>query len=382
MQQLHRVLSLIIAISLVFGSVAMVSAQDGPTSTPTPAAEEEEAPTPAAEEEADTEGADTDEEMSTEELLEEFTPSIQVRDQVFSVRDGEIAVAVPELFATENGWVVIHRDDNGAPGAVIGYAFVEAGPNYEVDVTLTEEVEGDIDLWAMLHTDAGEAGVYEFPGADVPVELDGEIVMAPFVALEPGIVISEQMMTDNTVTAQAVVTAADSWVVIHRSEDGAPGEVIGYAPAAPGVTPNVSVELSAEVSNGETLWAMLHYDLGARGEYEFPGEDVPITLPRGVAMIWFVVNTDAEQGDMAAAEATPTPAPEVEEATPTPTAAAEMAAAPAATATPEMEMTAPDMLPVTGASLAEEKSSHLPWMAGILGVMVAAGILIFRRRLV
>jgi hypothetical protein len=34
----------------------------------------------------------------------------------------------------------------------------------------------------MLHVDEGENGVYEFPGADVPVIIDGEVVMAPFTA--------------------------------------------------------------------------------------------------------------------------------------------------------------------------------------------------------
>jgi uncharacterized surface protein with fasciclin (FAS1) repeats len=336
---------------------------------------------PAPETAPETTSTEADEDETMAELLQEFTPSIQVRDQVFSVRDDQTSVVVPELFATENAWVVIHRDDNGAPGEVIGNTFVEAGPNYEIEVALSGEIEGDIVLWAMLHTDAGEAGTYEFPGADAPVELNGEIVMAQFVALEPGIVISEQTLMDNTVTADAVVTAADSWLVIHRSQDGAPGEVIGFAPVAPGVTPNVRVELSGDVSNEETLWAMLHYDLGTRGEYEFPGEDVPITLQRGVVMNWFVVYTDGAQAETAAAaDATATPTAEVEEATPTPTAAAEMAA-PAATATPTMDAMSPDMLPVTGASLAEENNSALPWMVLILGVMIAAGIVIFRRRL-
>jgi uncharacterized surface protein with fasciclin (FAS1) repeats len=326
-------------------------------------------------------------EQTVEQLLQEFTPSIEVRDQVFSVRDG-LRVVVPELFVTENGWVVIHRDDAGSPGAVIGYTFVEAGPHYDVVVDLTEDLDGDTVLWAMLHIDAGEAGVYEFPGADAPVQLDGETVMAQFTALEPGIIVSNQTVTDNTVNIEGVVTAADTWLVIHRSEDGAPGEVLGYAPAAPGVTPNVSVELTGELSDGETLWAMLHYDLGVRGEFEFPGEDVPIRIPRGVVMIWFVVypeavedmTVDATPTPVAEAEdTTPTPTPVVEEATPTPTAAAEMAA-PAATPTPMAEV-APDMLPVTGASLTQQSNSVLPWLVVILGGMVAAGIAIFRRRM-
>ncbi|MBX2998285.1 MAG: hypothetical protein KF893_07195 [Caldilineaceae bacterium] len=359
MYQLHRLLSLLLAVTLVFGSATIAVAQDSPTPTPTPAAEEEVA---------------AEAEQTVEELLQEFTPSIEVRDQVFSVRDG-ILVVVPELFVTEDGWVVIHRDDAGSPGAVIGYTFVEAGPHYDVIVNLTEDLEGDTVLWAMLHIDAGEAGVYEFPGVDAPVQLNGEIVMAQFTALEPAIIVSGQSVADNTVSIEGVVTASDSWLVIHRDEDGAPGEVIGYAPAAPGVTPNVRVELADEISDGETLWAMLHYDLGVRGEFEFPGEDAPIRLPRGVVMESFAISSE-----VAAAEVTPTPTAAAE-ATQTPTAAAEMAA-PATTPTPTMsDAAAPDMLPVTGASLTQESNSILPWLAVILGIMAVAGIAIFRRRM-
>jgi hypothetical protein len=32
----------------------------------------------------------------------------------------------------------------------------------------------------MLHTDAGEAGTYEFPGADVPVQAGGQVVVMAF----------------------------------------------------------------------------------------------------------------------------------------------------------------------------------------------------------
>jgi hypothetical protein len=152
------------------------------------------------------------------------------------------------------------------------------------------------------------------------------------------------------------------------------------------------VELTGDLNEDESLWAMLHYDLGVRGEFEFPGTDEPIRLPRDIVMTQFGISGDdvEDAADVAIdvtstpaaeeMEATPTPAAEIMEATPTPTAAAEMAA-PAVTSTPMAETEAPDMLPVTGASLSQESNSRLPWIAVILGVMVAAGIVIFRRRL-
>ncbi len=57
-------------------------------------------------------------------------------------------------------------------------------------------------------------------------------------------------------------------------------------------------------------------------------------------------------------------------------------AAPMPTATPVMQTTAvPDMLPVTGGSLAQENNSAIPWLAAIIAAGVFAGVALFRRRM-
>jgi hypothetical protein len=230
----------------------------------------------------------------------------------------------------------------------------------------------------MLHVDAGEAETYEFPGPDVPVTLDDEIVMASFRALAPAVLVSDQEVTEGTVTAEGVVAASDGWLVIHRDDAGNPGEVIGYAPIAPGVTPNVTVELSGDVGEGEQLWGMLHYDLGTKGEYEFPGADGPVSLAGNVVMTPFTANPGmmAEGAAMAEEEA---------EATSTPAAEEEMADEAVEEETTAAESTmaeeAPAMLPVTGGSL-QDSNSALPWVAAIITLILAAGVALFRRRLV
>jgi uncharacterized surface protein with fasciclin (FAS1) repeats len=304
-------------------------------------------------------------EATVQELLEEFTPSIQVQDQVLRVRDGQ-SVFIPELFATQDGWVVIHLDSDGAPGPVIGYEFVAAGPHYNLAVWLDEIQTENTLLWAMLHVDEGVAGEYEFPGPDVPARLNDEIVMASFTGLVPRVIIADQPVVDGTVTAEGVVTASDSWLVIHRSDDaGDPGEVIGYAPAAPGVTPNVTVDLTAEVSEGDQLWAMLHYDDGVRGEFEFPGADVPVRLADEVIMTSFAVVSD-----VVAAEAVAVEEEDEEEIVET--------VAPAEA--PAVEAPAPETLPVTGGSQPQNNST-LPWMMAILALILAAGLFFYRRRM-
>jgi hypothetical protein len=92
------------------------------------------------------------------------TPSVTVRDQ--AVQNN--TVTIERVVAAEAGWIVIHADNNGTPGADIGHTAVRAGENQNVQVTI-DPARATPRLYAMLHVDRGTAGTYEFPGADVPV---------------------------------------------------------------------------------------------------------------------------------------------------------------------------------------------------------------------
>lgn len=94
-------------------------------------------------------------------------------------------VAVTSVIAGEDAWLTIHADDNGKPGAVLGYVLVSAGPSENKEVILSQGATAT--LWAMIHYDRGQAGVYEFPGEDVPVKnAEGDIVMDSFSVILPG----------------------------------------------------------------------------------------------------------------------------------------------------------------------------------------------------
>ncbi len=103
------------------------------------------------------------------------TPTVQVSDQ--SVDGGELVVA--EVVSDGPGWIVIHADASGSPGPVLGYSPVNEGLNQNVSVTI-DDSEATPVLYAMLHMDAGAVGTYEFPGADAPVMLDGQMVSPAF----------------------------------------------------------------------------------------------------------------------------------------------------------------------------------------------------------
>jgi hypothetical protein len=108
---------------------------------------------------------------------ESLMPGVTVDDQALD--EETMTVTIASVTSDGPGWIVIHADSDGAPGPVIGYEAVMDGEN--TDVVVTVDLDGlTPTLWAMLHTDAGELGVYEFPGADGPVRIDGSIVMSSF----------------------------------------------------------------------------------------------------------------------------------------------------------------------------------------------------------
>lgn len=109
----------------------------------------------------------------------QFKPDVFVLDQ--AVVDGMVKVS--RAVINEPGWIVIHADNGGEIGAPIGQAPLTDGINAQVSVAVDVDSVTDA-LYAMLHTDAGVAGTYEFPdGPDVPLLVDGEMVSPAFAVM-------------------------------------------------------------------------------------------------------------------------------------------------------------------------------------------------------
>ncbi len=216
-------------------------------------------------------------------------PQINVVDQV-SV-DGMVTIA--SAYSEGPGFVVIHIDNEGAPGPVAGFRWLNPGWSYNVAVAIDNSLITPT-LFAMLHTDDGEVGTYEFgtvEGADAPVAVDGSVVTPSFKvdAISP----TDQLVAeDGSVTIAAVTAQADGWLVIHSDNEGAPGPVLGQTLVPAGTTTNVAVTLAAE-GRTDILFPMLHVDTGAVGTYEFgtvEGADGPVAVNGAVATmpIWTV----------------------------------------------------------------------------------------------
>ena len=203
-----------------------------------------------------------------------ITDSVSVSDQDAS----EGVVSIDQVVASQPGWLVIHVTRGGGPGPVIGNSAVIVGSNPDLAVEI-DLGQATGQLFAMLHLDVGTEGVYEFPGDDVPVFVDDVIVNVPFQAafpIEDAVTASDQAAADGTITVDLVSAIEPGWIVIHADQDGGPGPVIvGWAPVGVGNNANVTVEIDLDQAT-ETLYAMLHLDLGAAGTYEFPGNDRPV----------------------------------------------------------------------------------------------------------
>ena len=91
-------------------------------------------------------------------------PSITANDQAVNSSDTTITVASAKIGV--DGWIAVHADS--ATGEIIGTEWIAAGENTDVTVKLDSLPAVDDVLYPMLHIDAGEAGTFEFPGADVP----------------------------------------------------------------------------------------------------------------------------------------------------------------------------------------------------------------------
>ena len=106
----------------------------------------------------------------------------------------------------------------------------------------------------------------------------------------PAVTGSDQDVSGGTVAAESIISAANGWLVVHRTDaDMKPGPVIGHAPVRAGETMDVVAILTEEVKSGEMLMLMLHGEEGgmATGSFEYTlgaKEDGPIKIDGNLVM--------------------------------------------------------------------------------------------------
>ena len=93
-------------------------------------------------------------------------------------------ITVAKAVAPTDAWIVVHLDDEGAPGARVGLQHIPAGESADVFVPL-EPLPLTDTLFVAVHADAATPGIFEFDmmnkinSADQPFFVDGkEVAMA------------------------------------------------------------------------------------------------------------------------------------------------------------------------------------------------------------
>ena len=214
-------------------------------------------------------------------------PFVTVYDQTASDAN---EVSIRQVLYANDGFVVIHEDNGGMPGNVIGNAAVSAGVTSDLVITLDRPaIDGEV-LHAMLHRDSNSDGVYDGVMIDPPVvNPDMEIVSPTFVVgsnAENAVTVMDQtpISVSTKVLIDEVYAKADGYVVIHAQD--ANGNLIadppvGVANISAGITSNLEVTLTRPAVNGETLYAMLHTEDNGNGIYDGPATDAPATDSSG-----------------------------------------------------------------------------------------------------
>ena len=108
----------------------------------------------------------------------------------------------------------------------------------------------------------------------------------------PSVTVNDQAVEDGSVSVESVVAEQDGFIVIHRADVSGEAPLapssIGHASVSMGENSDVTVTLDESVSEGDTLFAMLHVDSNGNGVYEFgPGStevDTPVTVDSEVVV--------------------------------------------------------------------------------------------------
>ena len=92
------------------------------------------------------------------------------------------AIIVAQAVAPTGAWLVVHLDDNGAPGKRVGFQQIAAGTSANVSVALDPAIALTDKLLVAVHADRGVAGTLEFDmmdkynSPDQPFFVDGKEV--------------------------------------------------------------------------------------------------------------------------------------------------------------------------------------------------------------
>lgn len=191
------------------------------------------------------------------------------------------SLVVDRVVAPQDGWIVVHLDDNGKPGKRVGLKHVSRGESTDVRVTLKDVTTPQVIV--AVHSDRATKGKFDFDmmnkemSADRPYFVGGK-ELAKVVAVRDfgvkdatgsaAVSAVDQPTFAGTLTVDSATAPTDAWVVVHTDDNGAPGKRVGLVHISAGTTAAIQVPIDP-VPLTDKLLVAVHADRGDAGVYEF-----------------------------------------------------------------------------------------------------------------
>lgn len=143
----------------------------------------------------------------------------------------------------------------------------------------------------------GASGVEETTGVEA-AETNGSQEGRATAELS-GIGYQDNSDGESVTVPQAALSGSGGWLAIRADDGGEPGEVLGYAPLEEGENTDVEVEFDRPVESSQKLYAVVHAEDPADGDYTFPDGDPPIMQNGEMAAepIQYAVAGESEAAD-------------------------------------------------------------------------------------
>ncbi len=159
---------------------------------------------------------------------------------------------------------------------MLGRVKLSAGKSTDITVFFLEsEIARGTQLQAVLHEDNIAPDEFDFPGADLPINVGGQPVTKSFVFGIPILDINNQNSNGNLISVKEVLADRPSWIVIYKANQQ---EILGIQSVPVGISTEVDILLQNYPAGEDTeLVAALYTNYGQPDRFEFPSPDTIVT---------------------------------------------------------------------------------------------------------
>ena len=172
-------------------------------------------------------------------------------------RSADGTVMVETVLPLVDGFVVLHRSENGGPGEAIGHKRMVADAGFQRGVRVQMNAEawdnwnGSDELWIVYHENNGAATFdpEEDPALSVFGSITGSSIQLERANQSVSLLAEQsrpQETTNSTATLGPVELHQPGYAVL-RTEPGTDGHVVGVTPLDAGVHENVTVDFDDSV---------------------------------------------------------------------------------------------------------------------------------------